>query len=113
MTVDWIIQYGFQTVITGVVGYIIAQLKAQRKQAAEQQAQFELQQQSMLNGVKAILKDRLISATHKAKKQGFVYFFELENINSMFDEYRSLGGNGSVLHLMKEISQLPTKTDLN
>ncbi len=113
MSMEWVIDYGFQTIITGVVAYLIAQGKAQRKKAIEQRELDNKQLLATQAGVKALLKDRLISAIHKAKKQGFVYIHELENINSMFKEYSDLGGNGTIKHMMNEVADLPTKTDLN
>lgn len=102
MGVDWVINYGFETVVITVVGYL---LNNARKQG--------MQYKATQSGVKALLRDRLISAMHKAKKQGYIYIHEHENIDNMFKEYVNLGGNGTIVHLMKEISKLPMKTDIN
>lgn len=100
MSLEWVIDYGFQSLVIAVISYLFAQLKLERTRNKATQA-----------GVKALLRDRLISAIHKAKKQGFIYIHELENITKMFDEYKNLGGNGAIVHLMREVEQLNTKTD--
>ena len=102
MSMEWVINYGYESVVAVVITYLIAQGKLQGRQYKATQA-----------GVKALLRDRLISAIHKAKKQGFIYIHELENIDKMYTEYINLGGNGTIVHMMKEVSQLPTKTDLH
>lgn len=102
MDIEWAITYGFQSLVIAGWGYLFVSLRIQIKRGNATQS-----------GVKALLRDRLISAIHKAKKQGFIYVHELENIDKMYTEYVTLGANGTIVHMMKEISKLPTKTDLN
>ena len=99
---DFIKDYTFQLAVITAVGYLFTQAKVTNKQYRATQA-----------GVQALLRDRLISAIHKSKKQGFIYIHELENINKMYIEYKNLGGNGTIVHLMNEVAKLETKTDLN
>ena len=99
MDFTWVMNYGFQTIAASIMTYLLAQGRIQKNRYKATQS-----------GLKALLKDRLISAIHKCKEQGFVYVYELENIDSMFTEYSKLGGNGAIVHMMNEISKLPTKT---
>ena len=101
MTLEWVINYSFEFLIVTTIGYLFRSSVVAKKQYQATQA-----------GVKALLRDRLISAIDKAKQQGFIYVHELENINELNKEYMSLGGNGTVKHLMREIEKLPTKTSL-
>lgn len=101
ISLSWVTEYAFQFATITVVGYLFTNVKIQNKQYRATQA-----------GVRALLRDRLISAIHKAKKQGFIYIHELENIDKMYKEYVNLGGNGALVHMMGEVSKLETKTDI-
>ncbi|TFI04695.1 hypothetical protein E4P35_14975 [Thiopseudomonas sp. 4R-3cl] len=99
MSWDWVQNYLFEFGVITTVGYLFKSSANMKKEYKATQA-----------GVKALLRDRLISAIHKAKEQGFVYIYELDNITQMYKEYTNLGGNGSIRHMMNEVSKLPTKT---
>lgn len=101
MTLEWALEYIFQFSVITVVGYLFSVVKQYQKINNATQA-----------GVQALLRDRLISAIHKSKKRGFIYIHELENIDKLYTQYINLGGNGALVHLMKEVEKLPTKTDL-
>lgn len=102
----------FQFTVTSSVGAIVAYLKRRRTVDNEQREIDRKRLNAMEGGVRALLRDRLISAIHKAKKQGYIYIHELENIDKMYNEYINLGGNGTIAHMMKEVSNLPTQTDI-
>lgn len=112
MTKEWLIDYGFQTVITGIVSLIIAQMRIQGKRYKEQRECDKKTVEATQAGVRALLKNGLIAAIHKAKMNGFIRIYELENINTMFKEYQTLGGNGAIEQLVEELRTLPIKTDL-
>lgn len=105
---EFVLKYGVQTLLGGVVAYLTAVFRKFSKQRECDQLQLKATQA----GVRALLKERLVESIHKAKQQGFVYIFQLESINSMFEEYTNLGGNGTIKHMMKELSELPTKTSI-
>lgn len=99
---EFIKEYTFQFAVITAVAYLFTNARTTSKQYKATQ-----------DGVRALLRDRLISAIHKAKKQGFIYVHELENITKMYTEYINLGGNGTIKHMMNEVAKLPTQTDLN
>lgn len=108
----WLQKYFFEFTVTSTVGGIMAYLKRKRSIEKEQRELDRRRMDAMEGGVRALLRDRLISAIHKAKKQGYIYMHELENIDKMYTEYKNLGGNGAIIHLMREVANLRTETDM-
>ena len=60
-------------------------------------------------GVLALLKNELVKEYREYKDKGELSILDKENIESMFIQYKNLGGNGTVKHLVEEILELPTK----
>ena len=77
---DFIKDYTFQLAVITAVGYLFTQAKVTNKQYRATQA-----------GVQALLRDRLISAIHKSKKQGFIYIHELTILTRCTQNIRILG----------------------
>ena len=61
------------------------------------------------DGVLALLKNELVKEYREYKDKGELSILDKENIESMFKQYKSLGGNGTVEQLITELMQLPTK----
>ena len=61
------------------------------------------------NGVQALLRNAIIASFNKHMEKGYMPIYERENIQKMFEEYRKLGGNGTVLTLMEKLEGLPTR----
>ena len=63
------------------------------------------------NGVKALLRDRIIEAYNRAKDRGCAPIYERESFMDMVEQYYILGGNGVVKDLVDKYLQLPTEPD--
>lgn len=59
------------------------------------------------NGVKALLRDRIIQAYNYQQDKECCPIYALENILSMHTEYKALGGNGATDRLVEELKQMP------
>ena len=59
--------------------------------------------------VRALLRDRIISACDHYFEKGFAPVYARENITSMYDAYHSLGGDGIVTDMVKQAMELPYK----
>ena len=64
-------------------------------------------QKAIGNGVKALLRDRIIQSCNNYKDKGYCPIYARDNINNLFKEYEALGGNGTVKALVEEIKKLP------
>ena len=112
MSLEWFIDYTFQFIVAGALSSIVTWLVAMRKTSKELEAEHDRRTALVEAGLKALLRDRIISACHKAKQQGFAYMHETENVDKMFRAYTDLGENGAIKHLVKEFFLLPVRTDL-
>jgi hypothetical protein len=66
------------------------------------------QLKAMKNALVALLRNALVSAYNKSTDRKFAPIFERENVQKLFDEYKVLGGNGMIDHLIEEFHDLPT-----
>lgn len=65
---------------------------------------------SLEDGVRAILRDRIVQAyNHNVHDRGYCPIYEKENVTDMYDQYHNLGGNGTITKLYKEMMDLPTQ----
>ena len=60
-------------------------------------------------GMACLLRDGINTHFNTANKNGYISARELEVIESMFESYTALGGNGVIKHEMDIIRQLPIK----
>lgn len=65
-------------------------------------------QKALEDGVKALLRDRIIQSCDYYNAKQKVSIHGMENIESMYEAYKSLGGNGTVTKMVQEIKELPT-----
>ena len=65
--------------------------------------------QATERGVQALLRSEIIKTYNKAMDKGYLEIYERENIQHLFEEYKSLGGNGVVKGLGEKIFDLPTE----
>ena len=61
------------------------------------------------NAVQALLRNELIRRYREYRTKGEMTILDKENIEHMFEEYKNLGGNGTVKELMDELLEVPTK----
>ena len=66
-------------------------------------------QQAIENGVQALLRNELIRRYREYEQKGEISILDKENITHMFEEYKNLGGNGTVEKLYDELLDLHTK----
>lgn len=65
-------------------------------------------QKALENGVKALLRDRIIQACEYYTAKQKVSIHGMENIESMFEAYSGLDGNGTAAKMVQEVRELPT-----
>lgn len=82
--------------ITGVLTFMVARMSIEFKK-----------QKAMREGVRAILRDRILHAYNKWSKKGFAPFSAVENVTNMYNAYHGLGGNGPVTKIYNKFMLLP------
>lgn len=84
----------YGTIVTGIL--TIIKLKVYKYKALE-------------NAVQALLRNELIRRYREYEQKGEISILDKENISHMFEEYKNLGGNGTVEKLYSELLDLHTK----
>lgn len=57
--------------------------------------------------LRSILRTEIIRICMKAEMRKYLFMYELENLNDMFNAYIALGGNGAVKALYETTIKLP------
>lgn len=65
--------------------------------------------EALKDGMRSLLRDRLIDNHQKYLAAGSIPFYARESMLAMYASYSALNGNGTVTHLMEELEELPTK----
>lgn len=104
---EWIARYWmealFGIILTGLsVAYRVLAKKF-KEEISEQKAQRE--------GLKSLLRDRIIQSYNHYMELKRIPIYARENVESMYNAYHSLGGNGTVTNLVETLKALPTKNE--
>lgn len=65
-----------------------------------------LEIQASNEGTRMLLKDRIKMAYNYYAKNGFCTIEEFEDVSEMFEEYKKLGGNGTIPNVMEKLKKL-------
>lgn len=93
-----VITYIITTLIGIAIGFLGTKLKKNKKKdlAIEQ-------------GVQALLRNEIIRRYREFESKGEISILDKENLEEMFEQYKNLGGNGTVKKMMDELLNLKTK----
>lgn len=85
-------------IITGVLGYFVGKVKEYKKKDTRQE-----------EALKCLLRSNITSKCYVYSEMGEIPYYEKENIDKMFEQYKNMGGNSYVDTIVKEINQLPIR----
>lgn len=93
-----ILSYLLPTILGGIVGFVSTKLKKNKKKdlAIEQ-------------GVQALLRNEIIRRYREFELKGEISILDKENLEEMFEQYKNLGGNGTVKKMMDDLLNLKIK----
>ena len=91
---EFVIKYWLEIAFTGIVGAISYYVKKQK---------------AIEKGVQALLRNELIRRYREYETKGEMTILDKENITAMFEEYKNLGGNGTVKSMYDDLMKLDTK----
>ena len=83
--------------ITGLLGFLAAQVKQYKKREKEEKEEREL----LKNGVKMLLQSNLTNVFYVHNELGQIEDYKLKNWYNELKEYYSLGGN-DYMHVLEE-----------
>jgi hypothetical protein len=96
---DYIQKYIFEIILGATVAGVTRALVNLKKRNKATQ-----------DGVKALLRDRIIALYDKYMDKGYMPIHTRENVQELYKEYKKLGGNGVIDHLIEDLYSLPTKS---
>ena len=95
-------------VVTISLGLILKRPLEKRADAAEKLAEEKKkEQEAMMSGMQAILRDRLLQAYRHYEDKGFADYDDRSNIENMYNAYHNLGKNGVMDDMHKKFMLLP------
>lgn len=104
-----IIETILKWVITFILGAVLGYVSTQLKKEKEKNIREKKKNLSLENAVQALLRNELVRRYREYKIKGAMTILDRENIEHMYEEYKNLGGNGTVKQLMDDLLEVPTK----
>ena len=102
---EWITRYW----VEWLFGIVAALAAASYRRVSRHMRHTQKKDQALDDGMRALLRARIISACDHYFEKGFAPVDARENITSMYDAYHSLGGDGIVTDMVKQAMELPYK----
>lgn len=100
---EWICKYwvevGFGLVVTGF-GIVLKSIGRQMK--AE-----KVRNQAIENGVRDMLRLTILDNYERCKQEGKISVARKDAIDSAYNSYHALGGNGTITRVHEEIMEMP------
>lgn len=84
--------------VTGILGYLTAKLKGYKKRDKTQE-----------EALKCLLRSSITSKYYVYSELGEIPYYEKENINYLFKQYKAMDGNSYVEEIVTEMNNLPIK----
>lgn len=85
-------------VVTGLLGYFVAKIKGYKEKDTRQE-----------EALKCLLRSNITSKYYVYSELKEIPYYEKENIDKMFEQYKMMGGNSYVETIVHEINSLPLK----
>lgn len=60
---------------------------------------------------RSLCRTEIIALCHKALKEGYIAYYNLENLEQLHASYRALGGNGAIEKIYAKTIKLPQVED--
>lgn len=84
----------------GILKYILISLK-------EKFDDYQARAEARDDATKSLCRTEIISICHKAQKDGYIQYYNLENLTLLFKAYKALGGNGAAEKMYNKTISLP------
>ena len=101
---QWLCLLGVQGIITLVLSWVISK-KLNTADAKAEQAKRETA--AIAEGVKALLRDRLLQGYKHYIEKGWADMDDRANMENVWRQYHALGGNGDMNDLRRTFRHLP------
>ena len=85
-----------------------AERKKEQERLEQAEAIRELKNNAMAEGMQSLLRDSIIRIHHDCMRRKKTRYYEVQNMEHLYQSYHNLGGNGMATKLYKEFCELPT-----
>lgn len=102
---EWMARYWLEALF----GVVLAAMAAGYRRLAKRLKSRNEKDKALENGVRAILRNDIITLADKYLDAGDIPVYALETITGMYEAYHELGGNGTITKLVEEVKKLPTR----
>lgn len=103
--IEQIIVYLITTVLGIELGAVTSKLKKNKEKDEKEKKKDE----AIELGVQALLRNEIIRRYREFESKGEISILDQENLDEMFEQYKNLGGNGTVKKMMNDLYELKTK----
>ncbi|MBR6165281.1 MAG: hypothetical protein IKQ45_05075 [Clostridia bacterium] len=93
---NWLTLLGIPGMLAAMAAFVRVQLRQNR---------------AVKDGLRAILRDRLLQSFQFCNRQGFADSDDRQNFENMYVQYHSLGGNGVMDDVRRKFFALPINHD--
>lgn len=95
--------------ITTVLGMALGVVTSKLKKTKEKDEKEKKKDEAIELGVQALLRNEIIRRYREFESKGEISILDQENLDEMFEQYKNLGGNGTVKKMMNDLYELKTK----
>lgn len=100
---EFIVKYWLEFVF----GLIIAALSAGYARISKRLKEERIRNQAIENGVRDILRMQILDTYEKCKVAGVITVSRKDAIDSAYNSYHALGGNGTITQVHNELMSMP------
>ena len=102
---EQVILYLITTILGMALGIVTSKLKKNKEKDEKEKKKDE----AIELGVQALLRNEIIRRYREFESKGEISILDQENLDEMFEQYKNLGGNGTVKKMMNDLYELKTK----
>lgn len=73
------------------------------EKSIEQNNELQAEMIKQSEALKASLRNSILKIYYDCKAKGYITTFQLQNVTELFENYKALGGNSFISHIMDEI----------
>lgn len=95
--------------ITTILGIAFGAVTSKLKNNKEKDEKEKKKDEAIELGVQALLRNEIIRRYREFESKGEISILDQENLDEMFEQYKNLGGNGTVKKMMNDLYELKTK----
>lgn len=91
------------TSVCSLLGVIITVEVSNKKQAKKNKDDSEKKSEDIKEGLKCLLRSKMLETYYKRQKSKQIRQFELENFIHLYESYKALGGNSFIDEVHEEV----------